>query len=77
MSVFELIISFIIILGALAIGYGTGYYAYGIKMCDAHLKIIQEKWKPLIDKTHYENDYERGKLAGICQVFEWLHEEDI
>lgn len=72
MSVFELVISFIIILGALAIGYGTGYYAHGIKMCDAYLKIIQEKWEPLITKEHYENDYERGKLAGIRQVFEWL-----
>lgn len=77
MSMFELFIAFIIILGALGIGYISGWYDHGIKMCEVHLKIIREKWHPLITEENCKSDYELGKLDGINQVFEWLHEEDI
>jgi len=77
MSIFELIIIFITILGAVATGYCLGYYGHGIKMCDAHLKIIEEKWGPLITEEHCADDYYRGKIDGIAQVFEWLNEGDI
>ena len=77
MSTFELFIAFIIILGALGIGYIFGWYNHGIKMCEVHLKIIREKWHPLITEENCKSDYELGKLDGISQVFEWLHEEDI
>lgn len=77
MSIFELIAAFIIILGAVVIGYFWGYYEHGIRMCDAHLRIIREKWGPLITAEHVADDYYLGKLDGINQVFMWLNEEDI
>lgn len=77
MNIFDLIVVFIIILGAIVIGYFWGYYEHGIRMCDAHLKIIREKWSPLITEEHVADDYYHGKIDGIAQVFEWLHEEDI
>lgn len=77
MSMFELAVIFIIALGTVASGYCLGYYSHGIKMCDAHLKIIEEKWGPLITEEYVTDDYNRGKLDGIAQVFEWLNEEDI
>ncbi len=77
MSIFELIVIFIIILGAIVIGYCLGYYDHGIKMDNAHLKIIYEKWGPLITEEYITNDYNQGRLDDIAQVFEWLREEDI
>lgn len=77
MSISELITVLIAIFSLSALAYAIGWYGHEIKMCNAYLKIIRKKWKPLITKEHYENDYEHGKLAGIAQVFEWIREEDI
>ena len=77
MSVFEAIIFLFFIIGATGVGYIWGWYGHGIKMRDAHLKIIEEKWGPMIADGKDFDDYKMGKLDGIVQVFEWLHEEDI
>lgn len=58
------------------IGCIYGYYERDIRICDKRLKIIREKWEPMITNDAVEDPYQLGQLDGINLAFSWMQEED-